>query len=171
MWLMNKKEFLLDQFERLCPKEIQEHSLAVARKAGESSRDREILFFAGLFHDIGKSEELQATSFHPLDGARYMMRIGEIHLAPLVARHTGADREAKILGISLAPWDTLSKSREIRLTPYQQTLDWADLTTAPDGSDVTYEERLLDVMERYGPASPEAEVMREMIFALELEGL
>lgn len=173
MWLINDGQVLLHEFERLVPEKIRDHSLAVAEKAGSRSKDldEEVLFFAGLFHDIGKSKELKRTSFHALDGARHLFFLGELHLSPLVARHTGADREAKVLGISLAPWDDLSKSREMRLAPYQQILDWADLTTAPDGSDVTYEERLLDVTERYGSASPEARVMQEMILVLEAKEL
>ncbi|WP_239153835.1 HD domain-containing protein, partial [Virgisporangium aliadipatigenens] len=62
--------------------------------------DRELAVAAAWLHDIGYAGELVATGFHPLDGARYLQRVGfPPRLVALVAHHSGARFEAAERGL------------------------------------------------------------------------
>lgn len=58
------------------------NTIGVARQAEnlvailDAPQDREILVAAAWLHDIGYSEALRDSGFHPLDGARYLHHHG-----------------------------------------------------------------------------------------------
>lgn len=114
--------------------------------AGETAQ---CLVAAAWLHDIGYAPSVRRTGFHPLDGAVFVRSAGFGELvASLVAFHTGAHVEASERGVS-----GLSEFGE----PPRDVLDaltFCDLTTGPDGSSVSAEERLRDVLVRYGPQDP-----------------
>ena len=56
--------------------------------------DRFLLIAAAYLHDIGYAPPLQKTGFHPLDGAYYLLSLGQNRLASLVAYHSEAQYEA-----------------------------------------------------------------------------
>jgi hypothetical protein len=112
---------------------------------------REELVAAAYVHDIGYSEELSDTGFHPLDGARYLRRQGRENLARLVAHHSNARFEAKLRGFT---------DYEVEF-PYggsllDDALTVCDMTTSPDGEPVTLKERVTEIVERYGQEHPTA---------------
>ena len=82
-----------------------QHVQAVANKAERVAdavppEDREILVAAAWLHDIGYGPGLTDTGFHPLDGARFLRRIGASdRVARLVAHHSCAVYEAKVRGL------------------------------------------------------------------------
>jgi len=100
-------------------------------------------------HDIGYVERLAATGFHPLDGARFLRRIGfPDEVTALVAWHTHAQHEARLRGL-LA---------ELADFPYpdQDALDLVtmiDLATSPQGLPVRDVDRLREIVGRHGDAS------------------
>lgn len=114
--------------------------------AGEAAQ---CLVAAAWLHDIGYARSVRRTGFHPLDGAMFVRSAGFGELvASLVAFHTGAHLEASERGVS-----GLSVFRE----PPSDVLDaltFCDLTTGPDGTPVSAEDRLSDVLARYGPEDP-----------------
>lgn len=104
---------------------------------------------AAWLHDVGYASSVRRTGFHPLDGAVFVRSAGFGELvASLVAFHTGAHLEASERGLpglsefGGPPTDVLD------------ALTFCDLTTGPDGSSVSVEERLSDVLARYGPEDP-----------------
>jgi hypothetical protein len=107
------------------------------------------LVAAAWLHDIGYAPSVRRTGFHPLDGAVFARSAGFGELvASLVAFHTGAHVEACERGVS-----GLSAFSD----PPGEVLDaltFCDLTTGPDGSAVSVEDRLIDVLERYAPDDP-----------------
>jgi hypothetical protein len=107
------------------------------------------LVAAAWLHDIGYAPSVRRTGFHPLDGAMFARSAGFGELvASLVAFHTGARVEACERGVS-----GLSAFNE----PPREILDAltvCDLTTGPDGAAVSAEDRLSDVLARYGPDDP-----------------
>jgi hypothetical protein len=106
-----------------------------------------LLVAAGLLHDIGYAPDLAHTWFHPLDGARHLQKVdGSERLCALVAHHSCAWREAELRGLSaeLADWADEE-------TPLRDALWWADMTTSPDGETVSFERRIAEIQERYGP--------------------
>ena len=81
------------------------HTIGVARRAEDVARildtpdDREILVAAAWLHDIGYSEQLHDTGFHPIDGARYLHLHGWLpRLAGMVAHHSEASSVAGVRG-------------------------------------------------------------------------
>lgn len=124
------------------------HVRAVAALAGSLPLDadaRDELVAAAYVHDIGYSDELSETGFHPLDGARYLRRQGRENLARLVAHHSNARFEAKLRGLA---------NYEVEFPYGASLLDDAltvcDLTTSPDGKPVSLHDRVREIVERYG---------------------
>ena len=130
------------------------HAQAVANAAGELAQqldqdDGHALIASAYLHDIGYSQDLTDSGFHPLDGAQHLRALGHERLASLVAHHTGAKHEAELRGLQ----DELAAFDDER-SNVSAALAFCDLTTGPSGESVTPEERLLDVEARYGESSP-----------------
>jgi len=130
------------------------HAQAVAETAGQltsglTSESGDVLVAAAYLHDIGYSPELAVTGFHPFDGARHVRALGYERLAGLVAHHTRAQHEARLLGL-----DDLLGEFDDEDSFVTAALAYCDLTTGPGGERMTPERRLLDVEARYGEDSP-----------------
>src|SRR5271166_5911945 len=97
-------------------------------------------------HDVGYAPSLCATGFHPVDGAVF---VRAENFPPLVAYHTGAVFEARERGLS----DVLAEFPQ----PPDFLLDLltcADMTTGPDGSPMSPEDRISEILSRYPAEDP-----------------
>jgi hypothetical protein len=130
------------------------HSRGVFRQAdvvsvGLAPMDREVLAAAALLHDVGYAPEVVRTGFHPLDGALYLKALGvDSQVVSLVAHHSCADVEAELrcLGDELRAFPEGAVDLGERLI-------FCDMTTSPDGHVVGVQQRLAEIVERYGEAS------------------
>ncbi len=131
----------------------QQHTRAVglkaARIARQLRRDGDVLIAAAYLHDIGYSGDLRRTGFHPLDGAIHLRDRGHHRLAGLVAHHSSSEYAANLLGLT----------RYLRLFPRENSflmdaLTYCDMTTDLNGEEVSLDERLVDVIDRYGRNHP-----------------
>jgi HD superfamily phosphodiesterase len=88
---------------------------------------------AAWLHDIGYSQPLVTSGFHPLDGARYLRDrgFGERPLWTLVAHHTCALVEAEERGVA----GVLA----------------AEFPIGPDGQPVDVDQRIAEILTRYPP--------------------
>ncbi|RSM64876.1 HD domain-containing protein [Kibdelosporangium aridum] len=127
------------------------HVLGVGHRARLTeplfSAENDLLVSAAVLHDVGYAPDLAHTGFHPLDGARYLKKLeAPARLCALVAHHSCAYREAELreLSAELAEWTDEE-------TPLRDALWWADMTTSPDGETVSFERRVREIQERYGP--------------------
>lgn len=131
------------------------HVRGVARRAHQvgpvlDSSERVLLVQAAWLHDIGYAERATATGFHPLDGARSLRALGmQERVCALVAHHSGAWAVAELRGLS----GELAEFVDER-TLLRDALWYCDMTTGPDGSVVTFEERIAEVRRRRGPSHP-----------------
>lgn len=128
------------------------HVAAVASCADDlvSALDvaREPLVSAAWLHDIGYAPALVGTGFHPIDGARFLARSGcDAEVVRLVAFHSGARVEAKMRGLLDALQAEFDEPDPAELA----LLTYCDLTTGPRGQEMTVDERLADIKERYAP--------------------
>jgi hypothetical protein len=129
------------------------HVQAVGRKAERLGRsafedDAEVLAAAAWLHDIGYAPRLVDTGLHALDGARWLVRNGwDGRLAGLVANHSCALHEATERGLASVLIDEFPQEESITA----DALWFVDMTTGPDGQDLTVEQRLAEIRERYGP--------------------
>jgi predicted hydrolase (HD superfamily) len=110
--------------------------------------DTKTLAAAAWLHDIGYSPAILTTGFHPLDGARYLRdtKHAPARLCRLVAHHSCARVEAEERGLS----DLLLGEFPADDDPLTTALIYCDMTTSPDGKLVTYDERLTEILNRYG---------------------
>lgn len=109
--------------------------------------DGELLVAAAVLHDVGYSPEIAHTGFHPLDGARALRDATDnTRLVALVAHHSCAYGEAELRGLSGELTEWVDEE-----TPLRDALWWADMTTSPDGVTVSFDDRIKEIQERYGP--------------------
>ncbi|MFC0005526.1 HD domain-containing protein [Micromonospora siamensis] len=128
------------------------HVQSVAAKAAQVAplmeADAEMLVAAAWLHDVGYAPGVVETGFHALDGARWLQREGFIpRLAGLVAYHSCASYEAEERGLSQA----LAEEFADEQSAISDALWFVDMTTGPDGQNLSAEERLAEIKERYGP--------------------
>jgi HD domain len=129
------------------------HTQAVAARAQSLGAildtDAELVEAAAWLHDIGYAPNLHDTGFHPLDGARYLRDAtrADPMLCRLVAHHSCALVEAEERGLGHV------LTREFRPAPRSlaEALIYCDLTTGPDGQQMTVDERIAEIRQRYGP--------------------
>jgi hypothetical protein len=136
------------------------HTLGVVHRARALTStapvgDRQTLIAAAYVHDIGYAPELEDTGFHPLDGARWLRGCGHERLACLVAHHSGARFEAEARGL-LDELDEFTEERSV----VADMLTYCDLTTDPDGHQVTLSARLAGIDSRYARDSDVSRSMR-----------
>lgn len=101
---------------------------------------------AAILHDIGYSPSIALTGFHALDGARHLRSLGyDERVTNLVAHHSCAAVEAELRSLQneLAEFD-----HEGGLI--SECLIFCDMTTSPDGGLVGVEDRLSEIVARYG---------------------
>jgi putative nucleotidyltransferase with HDIG domain len=126
------------------------HAQAVAARSASlpfGGADRELLVAAAYLHDIGYAPELATTGFHALDGAQHLRSLGDEDLARLVAHHTNARHEARLRGFS-----NYDDEFPFGGTLLDDALTYCDLTTSPDGELTTLEDRVEEIVQRYGAA-------------------
>lgn len=122
---------------------------AAAKAAGSvPASDSALLVAAGWLHDIGYANDIVDTGFHPLDGARYLRRIGAPdRLCRLVAQHTASQIEAEERGLL----SVLMQEFPPEESATADALTFADMTTGPAGRPVSAAERLGEILVRYPP--------------------
>jgi putative nucleotidyltransferase with HDIG domain len=128
-----------------------QHVQAVARRASLLSRaaglDDQLIASAAWLHDIGYATPLTRTGFHPLDGARYLRDHGwGQQICALVAHHSDARRLAGRLGFGA----DLSVEFPWQENAAHDVLWAADTLIGPFGTPVTLEERVREIVIRYG---------------------
>src|SRR5262245_37694101 len=110
------------------------HVQAVAAKAERIAlvvpvAEPPVLVAAAWLHDVGYAPRIVATSFHALDGARWLRDHGwDARLASLVANHSCATYEADERGLGI----DLRSEFPAETSALVDALWYADMTTGPD---------------------------------------
>jgi HD superfamily phosphodiesterase len=113
--------------------------------------DADLLEAAAWLHDIGYAPGVDKTGFHPLDGACYLRDIEHAgpRLCNLVAHHSCAGIEAEERGLA----DELAREFPGVGAVLEDALAYCDMTTTPTGQVVSVQDRLSEIVERYGPGN------------------
>lgn len=127
------------------------HVQAVAAKAEKLrpalGAEADVMIASAWLHDVGYAPEVIDTGFHPIDGARYLRMLGTApRICCLVANHSGAVLEAELRDLSAEQSEFPDETSLVR-----DALWFCDMTTSPVGEPVTFDERLAELIERYGP--------------------
>jgi hypothetical protein len=139
------------------------HSQGVGRKAESVAHlvgdAAPALVSAAWLHDVGYVPDLVVTGMHQLDGARYLRDVAKVDalVCRLVAHHSCAHIEARNRGLS----DALAREFPEEAGLLSDAMTYADMTTTPDGEPVEVEERLAEILARYGDGDLVAESIRE----------
>lgn len=139
------------------------HSQGVGRKAESVAHlvgdDATALVCAAWLHDVGYAPDLVATGMHQLDGARYLRDVAKADdlVCRLVAHHSCAFIEARNRDLS----DQLATEFPPVDGLVSDALTYADMTTTPGGEPVEVEQRLAEILSRYGDGHLVAESIRE----------
>ncbi|WP_441250922.1 HD domain-containing protein [Kitasatospora sp. McL0602] len=132
------------------------HSRGVVERASQLTGllgdEADLLLSAAVLHDIGYAPRLATTGFHPLDGARFLRDVhaADDRVVRLVANHSFALLEAEERGLREALKAEFPLLEDERLV---DALVWCDMTTTPDGGLTTAEERVAEIVGRYGADS------------------
>ena len=126
------------------------HTVAVAEQAERlasafAARDADRLVAAAYLHDVGYAPALLITGCHALDGAVWLAGLVEPEVVALVAHHLCAWVEAEFRGLS-AHLDELPRPKMDVL----DALTYCDMTAGPEGLAVTVDQRIDEVIRRYG---------------------
>jgi hypothetical protein len=128
---------------------VGDRALEVGPVVAPTRAGTALLAQAAILHDVGYSQTALETGFHALDGARYLRSLG-VHdlVVNLVAHHSCAAVEAHERGLDKA-------LREFPPGPPALTdgLIFCDMTVSPDGLIVTVDDRIREILTRYGPDS------------------
>ncbi|MFD7918894.1 HD domain-containing protein [Streptomyces sp. NPDC059740] len=109
--------------------------------------DADLLAAAAIAHDVGYAEAAIDTRQHMIDGGLYLQSVGaEARLCTIVALHTSSPWEAAELGLS----DRLNAFVPVS-GALVDAITYCDLSSSPDGHPVDPEDRLDEVLKRYGP--------------------
>jgi hypothetical protein len=110
------------------------------------------LIQAAYLHDIGYSTKLNVHHFHPLDGAIFAQSAG--FSKPVIAAvlfHSGAYESVKATRPDL---DSIYTHNNQLLDEQDQLfirlVTYCDLHTSPTGEKISFEERIRDIVNRYG---------------------
>lgn len=128
------------------------HSQGVGHKAESIAHivggDADVLISAAWLHDIGYAPALVTTGLHSLDGARHLRDVehADPRVCSLVAYHSCAQIEARNRGLD----DVLAAEFEPVGGLLADALIYCDMSTTPDGKPVDVEERLSEILSRYG---------------------
>jgi hypothetical protein len=112
--------------------------------------EADALVAAAWLHDVGYAPSVRSSGFHPVDGAVFVRAEGfPAVVVSLVAYHTGAVFEARERGLSEALAE-FPQPPELLL----DVLTCADMMTGPDGSPMRPEDRISEILSRYGEDDP-----------------
>jgi hypothetical protein len=132
------------------------HAQGVAQRATEARRllgkNGDLLVAAATLHDVGYAPRLAVTGFHPLDGARFLRdeHGADERLVRLVANHSFALLEAEERGLR----DELASEFPLLDDPLLvDALVYCDMMTTPDGGRTNAQERIAEIVGRYGADS------------------
>ncbi|MEU5402813.1 HD domain-containing protein [Streptomyces sp. NPDC005963] len=129
------------------------HSQGVAARAVALRHilgtETDLLAAAAIVHDVGYAPRLAVTGFHPLDGARFLRneRGADERLVRLVANHSFALLEAEERGLRKTLETEFPLLKEPLLV---DALVYCDMTTTPHGEQTTAQERVAEILSRYG---------------------
>lgn len=126
---------------------------ACAKQLAPLVGDRaEALEAAAVLHDVGYAPPLVVTGFHPLDGARHLRTLDVVddRVVRLVANHSFALLEAEERGLRAELAEEFPLLDDLRLV---DALVYCDMSTTPDGGRTTSDERVAEILGRYGEDS------------------
>ncbi|WP_173266391.1 HD domain-containing protein [Streptomyces pacificus] len=132
------------------------HTKGVAQRAEEVGQvlgeNAALLVAAATLHDVGYAPRLAVTGFHPLDGARFLRdeHGADQSLARLVANHSFALLEAEQRGLHDELASEFPLLDDLMLV---DALVYCDMTTTPDGGRTTAQDRVAEIVGRYGADS------------------
>ncbi len=117
---------------------------------------------AALFHDVGYSEKLKKTGFHPLDGAAYLAHCGAPEdLISAVLWHSSTPVEIESLPEIKEIYDNFPGPRYD--CPIHKAVAYCDFRTSPLGESYSFGQRIVELEGRFGMDSVPPSIARKTL--------
>ncbi|WP_415719061.1 HAD-IIB family hydrolase [Maridesulfovibrio sp.] len=117
---------------------------------------------AALFHDVGYSEKLTKTGFHPLDGAAYLAHCGAPEdLISAVLWHSSTPLEIEKLPEIKKIYDNFPGPRYD--SPIHKAVAYCDFRTSPLGESYSFGQRIIELEGRFGLDSVPPSIARKTL--------
>jgi putative nucleotidyltransferase with HDIG domain len=140
---------------------VVRHMQTILPRLELEQETKELLIQAAYLHDVGYSKQLNQYNFHPLDGAVFAQQAG--FPKPVIAAvlfHSEAIETVRENRNDLLPIYSLNQKlldEQDRL--FIDLVTYCDVQTSPKGEKVSLDERVQDVVERYGENHPVSQMM------------
>lgn len=133
-----------------------------------SREEQRFIVNAAEYHDIGYSEKIIKTGFHPLDGYLFLKDKVELSIAGAVLLHSLSEELVKyqseeVQALFYKEYQFLQLNNGI-IPFYIDILSMADMLINSKGIECTTVERYYDIVKRYG-----AEDYRSVVFKMQME--
>lgn len=136
----------------------------IAEQLKLSEKDSRKLITAALFHDVGYSEKLKRTGFHPLDGAVFLAHLGvEDEIIETVLWHSSTIHDIEVMPEIKSYYDHLTPRPEDSFL--LKAVSMCDFRSSPVGEAFSFGQRISELKERYGQESRQAGIARLMLSA------
>lgn len=143
---------------------VSEMSTRIARQLKLPAEQADKLITAALFHDVGYSEKLKRTGFHPLDGAVFLAHLGvDEEIVETVLWHSSTIHDITYLPEIKAVYDKLTPRPENSFM--LKIVSFSDFRSSPVGEAFSFGQRISELMERYGTESSQVATSKTMLGA------
>jgi putative nucleotidyltransferase with HDIG domain len=140
---------------------VVRHMQTILPRLGLEQETKELLIQSAYLHDVGYSQQLNQYNFHPLDGAVFAQQAG--FPKPVIAAvlfHSEAIETVEESRNDLLPIYSLNqKLLDEQDWLFIDLVTYCDVQTSPKGEKVSLDERVRDVVERYGENHPVSQMM------------
>ncbi|MBI9112028.1 HAD-IIB family hydrolase [Maridesulfovibrio ferrireducens] len=121
----------------------------IARQTGLNKKQADKLITAALFHDIGYSEKLGQTGFHPLDGAAFLAHVGaQEEVIEAVLWHSSTQRDIYFYPEIENIYKNFPDPSENNHT--LKGVSYCDFRTSPVGQSFSFGQRISEFKKRPG---------------------
>lgn len=131
----------------------------IVSQAGYDSELADKIVTAALFHDIGYSEKLKNTGFHPLDGAAYLAHCNAPEdIIEAVLWHSSTPIEIEVLPDIKEIYDRFPEPELDGII--HDAVRYCDFRTSPVGESYSFGMRILELENRFGNESVPPSIAR-----------
>lgn len=136
----------------------------IAKQCSLSAENQKKLITAALYHDVGYSNKLKRTGFHPLDGAIFLAyQKTDEEIIEAVLWHSSTIHDITFMPEIKAIYDKLPPRPENSFL--LKAVSFCDFRSSPIGEAFSFGQRINELKSRFGAKSRQSEIANLMLAA------